>query len=178
MEIEPKRCTARGQLVRDTGIGVPTEAKLSDGQYADHFALCPEERAKGYVEPYRESYIHVGKPGPKYSLRDLTEEEEIRFNKGVGSDDLNRIVKYEEYPESEHPSLGRFWTLPELHNVAKGCGTLTRMPKACAETYAAKPGYYGSTFCCGCNQYLPVGRDGEFVWDRETMQRVGTRRAA
>jgi hypothetical protein len=47
------------------------------------------------------------------------------------------------------------------------------MPKQIAETYAANPSYYGSTFCCGCGKYLPVGRDGEFVWDG-TNDRVGT----
>ena len=55
----------------------------------------------------------------------------------------------------------------------KGCGTVTRMPRACAETYARQPGYYGATFCCGCGTYLPVGADGEFVWEG-TTERVGT----
>lgn len=125
MKTEPKRCTARGNLVKDTGTGAPTETTLKDGQLADHYVLCPEDRAKGYVEPYRDSYIHVGPPG--------------------------------------FESNG-------------GCGQLTRMPKACAETYAAQPSYYGSTFCCGCKAYFPVGANGDFVWDRESMQRVGTRR--
>jgi hypothetical protein len=115
MKTEAKRCTARGNMVRDTHTGAPTEEKLGDGQLADHFVLCPEDRAKGYVEPYRESYIH------------------------------------------------------------EKCGTLTRMPVACAETYAAQPEYYGSTFCCGCGSYFPVGASGEFVWDG-TSQKVGTRR--
>jgi hypothetical protein len=47
------------------------------------------------------------------------------------------------------------------------------MPHACAETYARQPGYYGSTFCCGCGIYLKVGADGEFVWSG-TSERVGT----
>jgi hypothetical protein len=37
---------------------------------------------------------------------------------------------------------------------------------------------YGSTFCATCRDYFRVGRDGEFVWDRQSMQRVGTRRSA
>lgn len=126
MDIRKKRCTARGQLVdpAETKSGAPTDAKLSDGQYADHYVLCPEDRAKGYVEPYRETYVHVGPPGG-----------------------------------------------------ARGCGGVTYMPKACAETYAVKPDYYGSTFCCHCNAYFPVGAGGEFVWDERSMQRVGTRLA-
>ena len=42
------------------------------------------------------------------------------------------------------------------------CGVLTSMPQAIAETYAREPTYYGSTFCCGCGGYFPVG---EFAWD-------------
>jgi hypothetical protein len=50
--------------------------------------------------------------------------------------------------------------------------SITKMPHQIAETYAADPGYYGSTFCCGCHAYLPVGKRGEFVWDG-TDERVG-----
>jgi hypothetical protein len=117
MKAEPKRCTARGNLVKDTRTGAPTEKKLSDGQLEDHWVLCAEDRAKGFVEPVRDSYIH------------------------------------------------------------EKCGVLTRMGRTIAETYAAQPEYYGSTFCCGCGGYFPVGPQGEFVWDG-TAQKVGTRRAA
>ena len=44
------------------------------------------------------------------------------------------------------------------------CGTTTRMPQKCAETYAINPSFYGSTFCCTCGDYFPVGAEGEFVW--------------
>lgn len=120
MKTRAKRCTARGKLVdpKDTASGAPTDEKLADGQLADHYVLCPEDRAKGYVEPYRHSYIH------------------------------------------------------------EKCGTLTRMPRACAETYAAQPEYYGSTFCCGCGGYFPVGESGEFIWDKAGGQKVGTRKSA
>lgn len=57
--------------------------------------------------------------------------------------------------------------------VGKGCGTLTTMGQAIAETYAREPHFYGATFCCGCHTHLPVGKDGEFVWDG-TNVRVGT----
>jgi hypothetical protein len=53
MKTEAKRCTAHGHLVRDTGTGAPTEEKRPDGQLADHWVLCPEDRAKGFVEPLR-----------------------------------------------------------------------------------------------------------------------------
>ena len=54
------------------------------------------------------------------------------------------------------------------------CGTSTRMPIACAETYARDPHFYGSTFCCHCGTYPPVGEDGEFVWDTIKNEKVGT----
>lgn len=92
----------------------PTEEKLPDGQNADHYVLCPEDRARGFVRPLRTSYIH------------------------------------------------------------EKCGTVTRMPLACAETYAAQPSYYGSTFCCTCREYFPVGANGEFVWDDVSREKVGT----
>lgn len=82
-------------------------------------------------------------------------------------------VKFEEYPESELPLTGRYWTDPQLASVGKGCGTVTTMGSALAETYAREPSFYGATFCCYCRTHLPVGKDGEFVWDR-THERVGT----
>ena len=120
MNVRKKRCTARGNAVDPAKApdNVPTEDRLADGQHADHYVLCPEDRAKGYVEPYREKYIH------------------------------------------------------------ETCGGVTRMPVACAETYAAQPEYYGSTFCCICRDYFPVGPNGQFIWDDGSKQKVGTRRAA
>ena len=162
------RCTARGEKVIDPeDVPTPTDARLADGQYADHWVLCESERAKGYVRPVRESYVHVGPVGPKFQLRDLTAEEQERFSD-------NGYVKFETYPAGfKGSSTGRFWTQEQLDKVGKGCGTLTRMPIACAETYAREPGYYGSTFCCGCGDYFKVGAAGEFVWDG-TYERVGT----
>ena len=170
MKSTPKQCTVSGKPADPNAhSGAPTDEKHADGQYTDHFVLCAEDRAKGYVEPYRDRYTHVGPPGPEFPLRDPTDEERERW----GDD----IAKYEEYPRDGRSALGRIWSQEKLDKVGKGCGTVTTMPHACAETYAAQPGYYGSTFCCGCGGYFQVGRDGEFVWDTETMQRVGTRRA-
>lgn len=120
MKTRQKRCTVKGQSVDPlkAPAHAPTDEKLPDGQNADHYVLCPEDRAKGYVEPLRVDYIH------------------------------------------------------------EKCGVVTTMPRACAETYAALPEYYGSTFCCGCGAYFPVGAGGEFVWNDGTRQKVGTRRAA
>jgi hypothetical protein len=124
------------------------------GQQDAYLVLSDEERAKGFVRPYRDSYVHVGAPGPKYPLRDLTEEEKERL-KGSG------YAKYEPYPESESPVLGSYWTQERLDAVGKGCGTLTKMSREISETYARDPKFYGGTFCIGCRKHLPLA---EFRW--------------
>src|SRR5690348_9512706 len=58
------------------------------------------------------------------------------------------------------------------------CETVTTMGRALAETYARQPSFYGATFCCGCNEHLRVGEDGEFVWwplpEDPAQRRVGS----
>lgn len=54
-----------------------------------------------------------------------------------------------------------------------GCGTVTTMGVALAETYARDPHFYGATYCCGCRMHRPVGAAGEFYWT-DTTDRVGT----
>lgn len=156
------RLTGRGDLTERPGSGAPTDERLADGQHADHWVLSEEERAKGFVRPVRRSYRHVGSR-PRFPLRELTADEQER-HAGRG------YVKFEAYPEGESAALGRFWTQDQLHS---GCGVVTTMPVAIAETYARQPDFYGSTFCSGCGQYLPVGANGEFVWEG-TDSRVGT----
>lgn len=59
-----------------------------------------------------------------------------------------------------------------------GCGAVTTMGRAIAETYARDPHFYGATYCTGCRMHRPVGADGEFTWIGErgaaTNERVGT----
>lgn len=136
------------------------------GQQACYLVLSEDERAKGFVRPVRQSYRHVGPPGPKHLLRDLTDEEREQSGK-------YGYVKYEEYPASESPVVGRYWTQDQLDRVAKGCGVVTTMGLALAETYARDPKFYGGTFCCGCGKHFPVGETGEFVWEPDGSK-VGT----
>lgn len=77
------------QLARAAGMTPPvdrTQKTLTDGspvtdghtelkpngQQKGYVVLSAEERARGFVRPVRLGYVHVGIPGPKYSLRDLT----------------------------------------------------------------------------------------------------------
>ncbi len=71
-------------------------------------------------------------------------------------------MKFEPYPESESPKTGCFWTQARLKSVGNGCGTVTSMSHAIAETYRRDPEFYGGTFCHGCGKHLPVD---EFVWE-------------
>jgi len=138
--------------------GPPDETPIP--QHDTYLVLSEAERAKGFVRPVRRSYIHVGIAGPAHPLRDLTEEEKERYGR-------YGYVKFEAYP------TGRFWTQAQLDAIGKGCGTVTTMGQALAETYARQPGFYGSTYCCGCRMHRPVGEAGEFVWDGTDI-RVGT----
>ena len=127
-----------------------------------YIVLSDEERAKGFVRPYRDSYRHVG-ARPRFELRDLTAEEHERY-------DSFGYVKYEGYPTSDRDSItGRFWTAAQLKS---GCGVVTTMGRKIAETYARDPAFYGATYCAGCKTHLPVGPNGEFEWLDGT--KVGT----
>lgn len=52
---EQKMCTTSGESVDK----VRAEQTNETGQHAGYVVLCPDERAKGFVRPYRDSYKHV-----------------------------------------------------------------------------------------------------------------------
>lgn len=141
-----------------------------EGQNACYLVLSEEERKKGFVRPYRDSYVHVGKDVRshwKKIYRMLDETDEL----------FGKYVAVMTVLEKEDGSFGggTYVTQKELDAWTKGekvggCGTLTRMAPAISETYARNPKFYGATFCCGCNKHLPVS---EFVWDG-TNELVGS----
>lgn len=157
----------------------PNDPRLTHGvdvapttQAAAYLVLSEEERAKGFVRPLRRAYRHVGASGPRFPLRDITSEDQ-RTHFGDGYVPRHRggePVKFEAYPDSESPAVGRYWTQAQLDKVGEGCGVETRMGLALCETYARDPNFYGATYCVGCSMHLPVG---EFVWV-EDGQRVGS----
>ena len=159
------RHTARGAVVLSGASGAPTDQRLEDGQLSDHYVMAPEELAAGARAEVRYTYTHVGRPARGWSGLEPLSPDEVEEHAEDG------WVAYERYPAGSGPS-GRYWTLEGIDGT-RGCGASTRVPEAVAQTYAANPGYYGSTFCCGCGQYRPVGAEGEFVWDG-TDVRVGT----
>jgi hypothetical protein len=98
-----KLCTTDGRSPADARASQTNET----GQHQSYIVLCEDERKKGFVRPYRDSYRHTT------------------------------------------------------------CSTVTTMGRALSETYARDPGFYGATFCCGCNRHLPVS---EFVWTADGQQ--------
>ncbi len=106
-----------------------------DGQQKSYLVLSDAERALGFVRQVRRSYKHVGSPGPQYPLRDLNTEE---IERGYAEPDIG-YVKFEAYPEGRSSATGRFWTQAQLDKVGKGCGTVTTMGQAIAETYSRNP---------------------------------------
>lgn len=154
--VEPKKntCLTDGSPVTDGHREL-----RENGQQKGYVVLTEEERAKGFIRPVRFSYLHAGKR-PTYPVRDLTDDEKERY----ASYDY---VKFEKYPEEAAPKTGRFWTEKQLND---GCGSVTTMADALAETYARDPEFYGATFCVGCGKHLPVD---EFTWDG-SEERVGS----
>jgi hypothetical protein len=65
---EPKMCTTSGRPV-DV---VRAEQTESTGQHKDYIVLCPDERAKGFVRPYRDKYVHVGVGGHEINPNDMS----------------------------------------------------------------------------------------------------------
>lgn len=150
-----KKCMIDGSPVTPDHKEINEKTGLQKG----YVVLCKEERDKGFVRPYRDTYVHVGRKLPA-NLRELTEEEHERYDK-------YGYVKYEEYDESKSPVCGRFWKQSELE--AKGCGGETTMHRALAETYSADNLFYSHTFCSYCSKHFLVE---EFIW-KGTNERVG-----
>lgn len=142
----------------------PDDPKLRehrpDGQQAAYLVLSDEERQKGFVRPVRKKYRHVGKATPKGPTRPLTPEEQERY-RAFG------YVLFEGYGPERTPVTGRYWTQKELDDGG-GCGAVTTMGDAIAETYAREPDFYSGTFCVHCGKHFPLKHpDGSpaFVWE-------------
>lgn len=140
------------------------------GQQKAYVVLSEEERAKGFIRPYRDSYIHVGKKlRGELEMLDQPSESPVlkktyvaldRFYIGEGD---NRV------------RTGSYMTQEEVDQIKRtgrygGCGAKTTMGRSIAETYARDPSFYGGTFCCGCGSHHQLS---EFVWEG-TDEQVGS----
>jgi hypothetical protein len=130
-------CTTTGEPVADVRAKQTNET----GQHDGYVVLCPDERAKGFVRPYRDAYQHVGLAGRICGKPKSLTEGVIFCSMEPGHD--GECVQFRSGP------------------IPVGCRTVTTMGRDLSETYARDPSFYGATFCCGCNRHLPVS---EFVW--------------
>lgn len=98
----------------------------------------------------------------------VTDPDDPRLGHGV---DKEKTGQSEAYLVLSDKELARGFVMPVRRSyVHTACGALTTMSQKIAETYAAQPKFYGSTFCCGCSKHLPVS---EFIWDG-TRIKVGS----
>lgn len=147
----------------------PNDPRLCHGtdnepgpQCETYLVLSEEERAKGFVRPVRNSYVHIGKSHSHYKgiHRMLTEEEK-------NEDEKNYVAIMTVLLKEDGSFLGgSYVTQQELDAYqfdtrTGGCGDTTTMSQALSETYARNPKFYGATYCCKCMKHLPVS---EFVW--------------
>lgn len=146
----------------------PNDPRLTRGinespvpQSEIYLVLSEAERAKGFVRPLRAAYRHVGKAAPRYPLLELSDEQKEAYPE---------YVKYEKYPETESPKVGKYWTQAELDKIGAGCNQVTLISPEIAETYARSPHFYGATYCTTCQKHLPID---EFVWTADG-ERLGS----
>jgi hypothetical protein len=156
----PAMCTTSGEPVDVVRANQTAET----GQHASYIVLCPDERAKGFVRPYRDAYKHVGMagPDPQNRLTHSQSQPESFIELAPRSDPHNHDEPAER--------IVRYWTREQIAAAGKGCGTVTTMGRALSETYARQPTFYTHTFCVYCNQHLLVA---EFVWTLDGA-RVGS----
>lgn len=133
------------------GINKP---RAPGDQNEAYLVLSEEERAKGFIRPVRDRYIHVGK-----EVCGKTRNNDERDRNGKLW--VCTGAKGHEGPCFTWKAVSDAVARKTQSTHLLGCGTTTTMPQAIAETYARDNTFYGKTWCCGCNDHLPVG---EFCW--------------
>jgi hypothetical protein len=149
-------CTTSGEPIEK----VRAEQTETEGQHKAYLVLCAEERAKGFVRPYRNKYVHrgraiCGKYLPMENNKKLGGNIDVCMMEPMHEGDCIVFASLVQ-PDAATAQRKGIWPV--------GCGAVTIMGQALSETYARDPKFYGATFCCGCNKHLPVG---EFIWDAD-----------
>lgn len=120
--------------------------------------LCEEERKKGFVRPYRDSYRHVGLKVCGAPVWDGVQPP-VGFHGYVCSQPPGHTEPCGQEARAVVTAVEAA-RVAETHTIGR-CNTVTTMGRALSETYARDPKFYGSTFCVSCNHHFPVA---EFVW--------------
>lgn len=99
-----------------------------------------------------------------------TDRNDPRLGHGA---DTEPVPQNEAYLVLSDEELAKGFVRPLRRTyIHDACGTSTTMGQKIAETYSRNPYFYGATYCVHCMKHLPVGPDGEFVWEDGT--KVGT----
>lgn len=100
----------------------------------------------------------------------VTDPDDPRLTHGIDDEPTPQAAAYLVLSEAER---GKGFVRPVrrsyIHTGGDApCGSVTTMSQALAETWSARPDFYGATYCCSCSRHLPVA---EFVWadDRSTL---------
>jgi hypothetical protein len=103
-----------------------------------------------------------------------TDPDDPRVGRGVDDEPVPQHDTYLVLSDEER-AKGFVRPVRRTYKHTGGCGALTTMGIALAETYARQPTFYGATYCVGCGMHRPVA---EFVWISElggtTDQAVGS----
>jgi hypothetical protein len=91
------------------------------------------------------------------------------LTRGADEEPVAQAPVYLVAPPEARAAVVRPVRASYVHEV---CGAQTYMSAEIAQTYAADPAFYGSTYCVRCQMHRPVGPEGEFVWADGT--KVGT----
>lgn len=109
-------------------------------------------------------------------MGETTDRNDPRLGRGVDDTPVPQNAAYLVLTEEERArGFVRPVRCSYVHDRERGgCGAVTTMSNAIAETYARDPRFYGATYCCSCRMHRPVGEHGEFVWNDGSGQAVGT----
>lgn len=152
---ERSKVTLSGKPADGVTRGAPQPIDQKTGMHKDYFVLSGEERAKGFIRPVRQTYIHTG----RQVCRKIEPTNKLGGQLNVCAMPLDHT--------GEHWLVSQQLSQPEAviadreHRIG-GCGTATKMSRPIAETYARDPKFYGSTFCCSCRTHISVL---EFEWE-------------
>lgn len=89
-----------------------------------------------------------------------TDADDPRLGVGVDEEPTGQNAAYLVLGPDQPPVRAHRPVRTSYKHVG-GCGAVTTMNYAIAETYARDPGFYGSTYCSGCRMHRPVA---EFEW--------------
>jgi len=148
--------------------------------------MSDDERTLGDRLGQKDEPINLGGGSSVYHPWPESERDPERYSTTDGEPPDPALAGYDApAPKPIDPETGQhgaYWVLSDSE-LAKGfvrpvrdsyihgkCGTLTRMGRKLAETYAREPKFYGATFCATCRDHFPVA---EFHWDG-TSEVVGS----